>query len=462
MRRVLWRAAALAALATGPAVAAPPKVETTFDLRLRAEGFDTPARTAAADNTYHLNLGRARLGLDATWEHWKLHGMVQAAAVTGVPANGAFAAGTNYFAANSGDTTPSQIGINELSATYTNGGFKAVLGRQPYVDGFEVPTGVAHLDAVKRRLLADRLIGVFEWPNVGRRYDGVTGGYGKGGAHLAGFALRPLHGAFDHEDAFKPIDGVTVFGTLLTGKHGAWLPGTEVRLFAIQYEDSRRVARATAGGDLSLTTVGSSVLYGSEAGHVLAWVALQGGDWGTADQQAWAYVLNAGRNFPALPGKPMVHLGLEQGSGDGGPGGGHETFFNILPTNHKYYGIMDYVDLPNLRDLFVETVLSAGDKVKIRAAFHDFALTERTDAWYGGSGPFEEETFGYTPRLPASGRYPSKDLGREADVEVNWTLPRGLQLGLGGGHFWGGEAAEAFVPVESGGTWTYVELIWKR
>jgi hypothetical protein len=460
--RKLCLAAALAVLSTGAALAAPPEIKPSFDLRLRWEGFDTPARTTAADNTYDLKLGRARFGLDAQWPHWTLRGMVQAAGVVDVPENGAFAAGTNYFAANSGDTSPSQIGIAELNAAYTNGGFKAVLGRQPYVDGFEVVTGVAHLDAIKRRLLSDRLIGVFEWPNAGRRFDGATAGYGKGGAHLAGFALRPLHGAFDHEDAFKPIDDVTAFGATLTGKHGAWIPNAELRAFAIQYEDSRRVARTLAGDDLSITTVGTSLLYGTNAGHALVWVALQGGDWGASDQQAWAYIVNVGRNLPNLPGKPMIHLGLEQASGDDGPGGDHETFFNILPTNHKYYGIMDYVDFPNLRDLYLEALLSAGEKVKIRLAFHDFALTEATDAWYGGSGAYEEQSFGYASRLPGSGRFPADDLGREGDVEVTWMLPKGLQLGLGGGHFWGGEAAEAFVPVESDGSWGYFEMVWKK
>jgi hypothetical protein len=461
MRR-LCPAILIAVLHGGAALAAPPEIKPTFDLRLRWEGLDTPARTAAADRSYDFTLGRFRLGLDAVWPHWTLRGMVQAAGALNIPENPAFAAGTNYLSANGGDTEPSQIGIAELSATYANGGFKAVLGRQPYVDGFEVQTGVAHLDAIKRRLLSDRLIGVFEWPNVGRRFDGASFGYGWGSSHLAGFALRPLHGAFDHEDAFEPIDDVTTFGLTLTGRHGGWIPGTEVRIFAIQYEDSRAVARRTAGGDLTLTTAGTSFLAGGAPGHVLVWVALQTGDWGTADQDAWAYVLNVGRSFAGARGKPMVHLGLEQSSGDAGPGGDHETFFNLLPTNHKYYGIMDYVDLPNLRDLYVESLWTVGERTRVRLAAHDFALSERTDAWYGGSGPFEEESFGYAARVPAGGLYPSKDLGREADVEVNVTLPQGFGLGVGGGYFWGGEAAEAFAPIESDGNWTYVELTWKR
>ena len=452
----------LAAVHAGTVLAASPEIKTSFDLRLRSEGLDTPARSAVADPTYSLNLARFRFGLDAKWPRWTLHGMVQAMGAMDLPANPAFGAGVNYLSANDGDTDPARIGIAELNAAYANGGFKLTLGRQPYVDGNEIATGVGHLDAIKKRLLSDRLVGVFEWPNVGRRFDGGVFGYGHGGAHLAGFALRPLDGAFDHEDAFQEIGGVSIYGLTLTGKYGAWIPGAEVRAFAVQYEDSRAIARRQAGGDLSLTTAGASLLAGNDAGHVLLWGALQNGDWGASDQQAWAYVVNGGRNFASVPGKPMVHLGWEQSSGDRRPGGDHETFFNLLPTNHKYYGIMDYADFPNLRDAYAESLWSLGGKVKARVAVHDFALTRRTDAWYSGSGAFEEESFGYTARLPASGRFPAHDLGREADLELTWSLPRNLQLGVGGGYFWGGDAAEAFLPVKADGSWTFVELSWKR
>lgn len=455
-------AATLAVLPACAAFAASPEIKPIFDFRLRWEGFDTASRSEAADRSYSLGLGRARVGLDARWTHWTLHGLVQAAGVTGIPDNPAFAAGSNYLSANDGDTDPSQVGIAELNAQYTQGGFKAVVGRQVFGDGFEAPAGVAHLDAMKRRLLADRLVGVSDWTNVGRRFDGVSAGYGKGGGHLAVFGLRPLAGGFDHENAFEQFDDLSVYGLTLTGRHGAWIPGSEVRLFAVQYEDSRRVARDLAGDDLSLTTAGASLLAGGAAGHLLAWGALQTGDWGTADQEAWAFIVNVGRNFTNLPGKPMVHLGWEQSSGDASPGGDHETFFNVLPTNHKYYGIMDYVDFPNLRDLYMETVLTVGGKGALRLALHDFSLTERADAWYGGSGAFEEESFGYATRIPDSGQFPSNELGRELDAELTWPLQHGLQLMVGGGYFWGGEAAEAFVTVEENGAWTFVELTWKR
>ncbi|HSF38166.1 MAG TPA: hypothetical protein VLT87_00150, partial [Thermoanaerobaculia bacterium] len=81
----LWIAALVAAVETGAALAATPKIQPVFDVRLRWEGFDTPARTTVPDRSYNLNLARARVGLDAVWTHWTLHGLVQGAAAWDLP-----------------------------------------------------------------------------------------------------------------------------------------------------------------------------------------------------------------------------------------------------------------------------------------------------------------------------------------------------------------------------------------
>lgn len=461
MRKAIFAAILLLA---APALAAPPEIKPSFDLRLRWEGFDTPARNTATDPEYDLGLARFRAALDLVWTRWKLHGMVQAGGVFNIPENGAFAAGPTYFAANDRDTDLAVIGLAELYGAYEAEGLRLVLGRQPYADGMEVPAGVAHLDGVKRRRLSDRLVGTFEWPNTARRFDGASFGYGPGSTHVAAFAFRPLVGAFDTSgDAFGEIDDVTIYGATVTGKHGQWIPGTEVRIFTVQYEDERGVTPG-APGDLSLNTSGASFLAGNSTSDLLLWGALQTGNWGVVDQDAWAFLIDVGRRFDNLPGKPSFHLAWEQSSGDPRPGaapgsGNHETFFNVLPTNHKFYGSMDYLAFQNLRDAYVESLFGVGPKLKVRAMLHDFALTERADVWYSGSGAFEEESFGYAGRLAS---YPSKDLARELDVEVTWPLQSGFELGIGGGHWWGGDAAEVFFPAEQDGNWLYLQLGWKK
>lgn len=449
----------LVAVPATPAIAVPPEIKPSYDLRLRWETFDTPQRNLGTDPTYDLYLLRFRAGLDLAWERWKLHGTLQASGVANIPENGAFAAGPTYFAANEGRQGVGVIGISELYGAYEHDGLKLVLGRQPYVDGMEVLTGVAHLDAVKRRRLSDRLVGVSEWPNTARRFDGITGGYGGETTHVAVFGLRPLGGAFEsYDEALKEIDDVTVYGATVTGKHGQWIPGTEVRLFTVQYEDNRLIAPP----DLSINTSGASFLIGNASSNLLLWGALQTGEWGSDDQEAWAFLVDLGRRFDNAPGKPDIHLAWEQSSGDTDPDDTkHETFFNVLPTNHKFYGSMDYLAFQNLRDIYVEALFGVGPKLKVRTALHDFAMTEQTDIWYGGSGAYEEGSFGYAGRgFP--GLYSSKDLGQELDLELTWPLPSGFELGVGGGKWWSGEAAETFLPRKHDGTWGYLQLVWKK
>ncbi len=443
-----------------PVTAAPPQVKPSYDLRLRWETFDTPRRLPATDSTYDLYLARFRAGLDVAWERWKLHGTLQAGGVAGIPEHGAFAAGPAYFAANGQRTDAGVIGISELYGAYESKSLRLVLGRQPYVDGVEVLTGVAHLDAVKKRRLSDRLVGTLEWPNTARRFDGVSFGYGPGSTHVAVFGLRPLAGAFEsHGEVFEEIDDVTVYGATVTGRHGQWIPGTEVRLFTVQYEDERAIA---PGANVSVNTSGVSFLAGNATSDLLVWGALQTGEWGSQDQDAWAFLVDLGRRFDDAPGKPDVHLAWEQSSGDSNPRDGeHGTFFNVLPTNHKFYGSMDYLAFQNLRDAYAEALFAAGPKLKVRTAFHDFALTETADSWYGGSGAFEKGSFGYAAR--SIGRpYPSKNLGQELNVELTWPLPSGFEVGVGGGRWWSGDAAKAFFTLERQGTWGYVQLGWKK
>ncbi len=457
---IVLAVAAAPMMTAAAATAASPEIKPSYDLRLRWESLDTPQRAPATDPTYDLYLARFRAGLDLAWEHWTLHGTVQASGVVNIPERGAFAAGPTYYAANGNRRDVGVIGLSELYGAYDNKGLKLILGRQPYVDGMEAATGIPHLDATKRRRLSDRLVGTFEWPNTARRFDGVTGGYGAESTHVAAFALRPLGGAFEsHDEAFEEIDDVTVYGATVTGRHGQWIPGAEVRLFTVQYDDERRIA---PGANVAVNTSGASILAGNATTDVLVWGVVQTGEWGSQDQEAWAFLVDLGRRFDNLPGKPDVHLSWEQSSGDADPGDGkHETFFNVLPTNHKFYGSMDYLAFQNLRDAYVEALFGIGPKLKARTAIHDFALTEAADAWYGGSGAYEKGTFGYAARS-INGPYPSKSLGQELDVELTWPLPSGFELGVGGGHWWSGAAADAFFLRKQDGNWAYLQLGWKK
>ncbi len=475
MRRTLGTVVGWVLLGLGPgailpaqSAAAPAKkdgramqVKTSVDLRLRGESFATPVASAAQDSSYSFGIGRLRTGLDLVWPRWTFHGMAQSAATSGLPKRGVLGSGPTYRGANAGAPTPTSLGIAELSIAWTGTNARWTLGRQGYVEGFEAATGSDFLDGVKKRRFAERLYGNLDFTNVGRRYDGVTGWVRSGGkTRLDAFVLRPLTGAFDSDDAFEDLGELNIAGLTLTGPRGAWIPGAEVRLFASRYEDGRRLVPQTFRGRrrFDVTTFGTSLLAGNDTNDLALWLALQ--DKNVGGRSA-AFTVDVGHKFPGAPGKPAVHLAFEQASA-GDVGETYGGFFNLLPTNHKFYGSLDYFAFSNLRDAYVETTIAPGAKWKARAALHSFSLVDRKDAWYAGSGAFNAASFGYVARRPRRGVFPSRDLGTELDLDLTWTLRPGLDLSFGGGALRTGRAIESVFPARSDGRWLYVEMGWKR
>ncbi|MDX1996943.1 MAG: alginate export family protein [Thermoanaerobaculia bacterium] len=439
------------------AIAEESAVKPLLDARFRFEDFATPSANSLRDRTYSFSSLRVRGGVEAKAGAWTLRGLGQASAIRTLPVDGAFGAGPVYFGTDF-DDQPDQLGLLELSATYKSERGRVTLGRQGYIDGFERATGNANLDWVKRRRVAERLVGNLDFTVVGRRFDGASASLAVGKDQLDLFAFQPTKGAFRFEGALETLDKLQVFGASWTSGFGAWLPKSEVRLFAQQYVDDRAAFQSALGGHVEITTLGGSILAGDAVHDVLLWVAVQDGDYGSRDHAAWAVVAELGHRFTGVHGEPGLHLGFEQASGDDGDRD-HGSFWNGLPTNHKFYGSLDYFAFSNLRDIYLELRWAPRKDLKLLAAVHDFSLVETRDAWYGGSGAFGARDAAFAARRPAGG-FTSSDLGRELDLDLVWSGPKKLELRLGAGFFQGGDAVEQFAPVEADGYWGNVEISW--
>ncbi len=437
------------------------QVKTSLDVRLRGESFETPRSTPAQDASYGFGIARVRTGVDVVAPRWAFHALAQSAATSAVPRRAVLGSGPTYLGANAGATAPTSLGIAELSIAWTGTNARLTIGRQGFVEGFEVPTGSDFLDGVKKRRLAERLFGNLDFTNVGRRFDGASGFVRTAGTtRIDAFALRPLTGAFDYDDAFDDLGEMSLVGITVSAPRGSWIPGAEVRLFGSRYEDRRRLVPQVLAGrkSLEVTTGGASLLAGNDANDLLVWLALQDQSHGGG---ASAFAVDLGHRFLAAPGKPAVHLAFEQASA-GKAGKTFGGFFNLLPTNHKFYGNLDFFAFSNLRDAYVETTFAPTPRWKARAALHSFSLVDRKDAWYGGSGAFNAASFGYVARRPRGGVFPSRDLGTELDLDLVWTLRPGVELGFGGGYLRTGSAIESVFTGRKDGRWLYCELGFKR
>lgn len=445
-----------------PSLAAGSKWTPILDLRLRGEFASTPRDSRSKDGSYSLGLIRVRVGGTYQWtERLSLHGLVQGAATTILPLNAAFGAGPVYRATNADDRTPLQIGVAELSLQYRTPSVFWELGRLKFAEGSLPSTGLDEPDLASVRRLSERLVGNLDFPNVGRRFEGGTLRArlpGRGTVEL--FALEPLVGAFHYEDAFSPLD-ISLFGGSWSSATDGRLPGTSVRLFALRYDDHRTIATTAVGGAVEVDTAGFALLEGGEDWSVLAWLALQRGKVGARNQSGLAWILDAGYRIAAAPGKPAIHVSVERASGDHG-GRDDGGFFNLLPTNHKFYGTLDYSAFTNLQDLSVECRWRPEARWHLSAAWHDFRLVEQDGPWVGGSGAFSDREFGYVYRRPREGRFESDALGQEFDVGAAFQLHPNLALRFEGGRFYAGAAARQLLSVEGNGNWLSMELSVRR
>ncbi len=161
------------------------------------------------------------------------------------------------------------------------------------------------------------------------------------------------------------------------------------------------------------------------------------------DHQAWMAIAQAGYTFTEAWGKPRVGLEYAFASGDrDASDGDHETFENLFPTNHKFYGYMDFVSLQNIHDVRGIVQLKPHPQVSLAVEAHGFWLADTHDNFYNvGGGP--RGGLGVPATGPGTGYgiYANNDsyVGAELDVIAGWAVTRYAQLEVGYGHFFVGE-----------------------
>jgi hypothetical protein len=101
--------------------------------------------------------------------------------------------------------------------------------------------------------------------------------------------------------------------------------------------------------------------------------------------------------------------------------------FNMLPTNHLYYGFADQLAFQNLVNPFVQWRLAPHDMLAFNLFFHWFALMDEDDARHAGTGAFNKSSFGFLPS-PSNGH---RTVGTELDVVATFTPHRSTTIEVG-------------------------------
>ena len=359
-----------------------------IELRGRAEGFTGLGYVPANDDFYYLS--RIRLKATITATPWlKFFGMLQDSEAPGfrspVPGNVANTVDLHQGYAEFGDFERGKWGVRA--------------GRQKISFGDE------------------RLIGLGDWGNVGRNFDGLRVAWQSGKTRADLFAttvVTPLRDRFDRPRNAARLHGLHwSFADVAAGSTAQpyffWksVQGTDVYTSGVR-----------ALGKLPV-----HLDYNTE-------MALQFGEIGSRSLHAWAGHWVLGFRLPGDDRAPRLVAEYNYASGDSDPLDNNiGTFDQLYPTNHSKYGTADRIAWRNIHDAMGGIECRPGKQLLTKLDFHSFWLATRRDALYTEAGAV-------VVRNPAAG---SAHVGNEIDLQVAWRASEHWQFAFGIAHMFPGQ-----------------------
>ena len=379
--------------------------------------------------------------------------------------------------------------------------FPGVLGAEGD-DAFDLRQGYVEIGNAKafpltltlgRQVLSygdERLIGSFDWNNIGRTFDVAKLRWQEKTWSLDAFASTvavPTRGKYNQSDLFngnethrEQIFSGLYFSTPAVG------PQT-IDLYALHFHQQNPVPQSVVlirggvativpsrtipasafptVGDTNFVTLGlrvkskpgafahaapapasdgKSVADGKSAPAVMPAPkpvgldyefegAFQTGKVRGLDLTAFAVHGGLGYTFD-IPWLPRLGVEYNYGTGDKDPTDGNiETFQNLFPTNHKFYGQMDVFSWQNMHDACVIVKAQPIKAVTLKAEYHGFWLANTNDVWYRANG-----TTAVRP-LNTLAREASNYAGSEVDVTAQWSVNKHLAVEAGYSHFFAGD-----------------------
>ncbi len=288
--------------------------------------------------------------------------------------------------------------------------------RQGYVDVLDF-AGLPLTLRVGRQTLVygdERLIGAFDWNNVGRAFDGA-----KAMIRLADDLQLDLFATkiAELDDTVAEGESIAPFAPTLAfpgpnpteggdedqnfyGAYGMWKPGEQtVDAYLLYLEDNSPevAARGVGAGtpiqvhatdeDLKLWTVGTRVKGPILAGFDYGFEgAYQFGEGANLDIAAFALHGEIGYALP-LFAKTRLAIEANYASGDDDPADDDfTTFSNLFPTNHLHYGYMDRIGWSNNENYAIKLDSKITDKLSAKVHAWYFRLAEEEDALFHAGG----------------------------------------------------------------------------
>lgn len=157
--------------------------------------------------------------------------------------------------------------------------------------------------------------------------------------------------------------------------------------------------------------------------------AFQTGEVADLDLTAFAAHVGLGYNF-TCPWKPRLFFEYNFATGDSNATDSDiETFQNLFPSNHKFYGFMDLFSWQNIHNPEISLRAKPTKETTIELNGHAFWLADTNDAWYRANGVTKVR-----PITPGARNY----VGSEIDLVFTYQPVKFLTLLAGYSHFFAG------------------------
>ncbi len=315
----------------------------------------------------------------------------------------------------------------------------------------------------------ERLIGAFDWSNIGRVFDAAKLRYDNSDFWIDAFVSRVV---LTNPDEFNEANDYDFFSGIYASSRTI-VPKNEVQTYFLARNVSPDSPTAIGAGLPAFMTGASArdiytlgLRVKSLPGEFGSWdydaeLAGQLGDFksGTGqrlDHEAFAAHVAGGYTWTNAFGKPRTGLEYNYASGDSdSTDGKHGTFDNLLPTNHKFYGNMDFVSWQNIHNVRVTGSLKPLKNLTLTADYHAFWLANTSDSFYQASGA-PRSTGGYGIKANA-GSY----VGSEVDLIATYNVCKAANVQAGYGHFFVGDYVKNSLSPTSGATdadWVYLQM----
>jgi hypothetical protein len=288
-----------------------------------------------------------------------------------------------------------------------------------------------------------RLVSPLDWTNVRRTFDGFSAIVKTGVWTLTPFWTIPVAVEKYHFNSVRDDQFFT--GVYATGR----IPSTLVSLDlywlyldkdATTFNGIASVPTRFNGtaGDERRHTLGGRI--GGKVGNTGLDYDLEGayqlGELGASDIDAFMVSTQGGYTLADVATTPRFYVGFDYASGDHAAGGDVETFNQLFPLAHAYFGWLDQIGRQNIVSLNPGVTIRPIQRLTIDLAGHLFWRAEGTDGGYSAGGALF--------RPPGAGL--SHEVGSEFDLLIRYQVDRHTEVQFGYSHFVAGDFVEQSGP----------------